>query len=91
MKAASNRKPDDEFIASARRAFRRVTRTLRAENARFGLPSFTGEVERLTKHDPRSGSTSTGVSKDETGSSQDRVPFLEAVERAPRLRHKATQ
>jgi hypothetical protein len=43
MKNKAHRKSgkEDEFIASARRAFGRVARQLRIENRRFGLPLIT--------------------------------------------------
>lgn len=36
----------DDFIAPARRAFVRVARKLRQENARLGLPLLAGEYGR---------------------------------------------
>lgn len=47
MKKGNGHKPADDFIAPARRAFRRVAKKLRAENARFGLPLITGEDGRV--------------------------------------------
>jgi hypothetical protein len=47
MKNTKGKKQQDEFIASAKRAFRRVARNLRAENARFGLPLIQGENGRV--------------------------------------------
>ncbi len=41
------RNPDDEFIAGARRAFKRVARRLRIENGRLGLPLITAETGRV--------------------------------------------
>lgn len=41
MKNGNGKK--DDFIAPARRAFRRVARQLRTENARLGLPLILGE------------------------------------------------
>ncbi len=38
---------DDEFLAGARRAFRRVARRLRIENGRLGLPLITAENGRV--------------------------------------------
>ncbi len=38
---------DDEFLAGARRAFKRVARRLRIENARHGLPLITAENGRV--------------------------------------------
>ena len=43
MKTARKPTTQDDFIAPARRAFRRVARTLRAENGRLGLPLIGGE------------------------------------------------
>ena len=40
-------KADDEFLAGARRAFRRVARRLRIENGRLGLPLITAENGRV--------------------------------------------
>ena len=36
-------KSKDDFIAPARRAFRRVAKNLRGENARLGLPLLVGK------------------------------------------------
>ena len=38
---------EDEFLAGARRAFRRVARRLRKENDRLGLPLITAENGRV--------------------------------------------
>ncbi len=38
---------EDEFIASARRAFKRVARKLRAENQLLGLPLVAGKNGRV--------------------------------------------
>lgn len=38
---------DDEFLAGARRAFKRVARRLRIENGRPGLPLITAENGRV--------------------------------------------
>jgi hypothetical protein len=38
---------EDEFIASARRAFKRVARQIRAENRRLGLPLITTKNGRV--------------------------------------------
>lgn len=46
-KTATSPRGKDDFIASARRAFRRVARTLRAENARLGLPLILGKDGRV--------------------------------------------
>jgi hypothetical protein len=43
MKQRNGQTKKDDFIAPARRAFRRVARQLRAENARLGLPLVFGE------------------------------------------------
>jgi hypothetical protein len=43
MKNGNGHHKRDDFIAPARRAFRRVARQLRAENARLGLPLILGE------------------------------------------------
>ncbi len=43
MKTARKPTIQDDFIAPARRAFRRVARTLRAENDRLGLPLIGGK------------------------------------------------
>ncbi len=49
MKKQVERKshPEDEFIASARRAFKRVARKLRAENRRLGLPLIAAKDGRV--------------------------------------------
>jgi hypothetical protein len=43
MKDGNGHHKKDDFIAPAKRAFRRVARQLRAENARLGLPLVFGE------------------------------------------------
>ena len=43
MKNGNGHRQNDDFIPSARRAFRRVARQLRAENAKFGLSLILGE------------------------------------------------
>ena len=43
MKNGNDHHKKDDFIAPAKRAFRRVARQLRAENARLGLPLVFGE------------------------------------------------
>jgi hypothetical protein len=43
MKNGNGHHKKDDFIAPARRAFRRVARQLRAENARLGLPLILGD------------------------------------------------
>ena len=40
-------KAEDEFLAGARRAFKRVARRLRIENGRLGLPLITAENGRV--------------------------------------------
>jgi hypothetical protein len=49
MKKTASKKPESEFILSARRAFRRVARNLRVENARVGLPLIQGENGRIKR------------------------------------------
>ena len=43
MKNKNGHHKKDDFIAPARRAFRRVARQLRSENGRLGLPLILGE------------------------------------------------
>jgi hypothetical protein len=43
MKNRNGRTKKDDFITPAKRAFRRVARQLRAENAKLGLPLVFGE------------------------------------------------
>lgn len=47
MRNGSKNRERDAFIAPAQRAFRRVARRLRAENARLGLPLIVGENGKL--------------------------------------------
>ena len=47
MKNGNGHHKKDDFIAPARRAFRRVARQLRAENALLGLPLILGENNRV--------------------------------------------
>jgi hypothetical protein len=47
MKNGNSQNTKDDFIAPARKAFRRVARHLRAENARLGLPLIVGENGRV--------------------------------------------
>jgi hypothetical protein len=47
MKNGNGHSKKDDFIAPARRAFRRVARQVRAENARLGLPLILGEKNRV--------------------------------------------
>jgi hypothetical protein len=49
MKKAKAQKSEDDFIAPARRAFRRVARRLRAENKRLGLPLIIGDKGRIRR------------------------------------------
>jgi hypothetical protein len=43
MKSRNGHRKKDDFIAPARRAFRRVARQLRSEHAKLGLPLVFGE------------------------------------------------
>ncbi|MCE9587705.1 MAG: hypothetical protein K8R57_05265 [Verrucomicrobia bacterium] len=45
---SSVKKSESDFILSAKRAFGRVNRSLRAENARLGLPLIQGVNGKLT-------------------------------------------
>jgi hypothetical protein len=47
MKHSHGQIMKDDFIALARKAFRRVARQLRAENARLGLPLIFGKNGRV--------------------------------------------
>jgi hypothetical protein len=47
MKHKRKHGKEDDFIAPARRAFRRVARQFRAENAKLGLPLVFGENGRV--------------------------------------------
>lgn len=47
MKNRNGRAKKDDFIAPARKAFRRVARQLRVENARLGLPLIFGEKGKV--------------------------------------------
>jgi len=49
MRKDASKKAESEFILSARRAFLRVSRKLRAENARLGLPLILGENGRIKR------------------------------------------
>jgi hypothetical protein len=42
-----NKKKEDDFIAPARRAFRRVARQIRSEHAKLGLPLILGERGKI--------------------------------------------
>lgn len=58
MNNTARRKSEDGFIEPARRAFRRVARKLRAENARLGLPLVQGDNGQLRFVKPDAGSSS---------------------------------
>jgi hypothetical protein len=47
MKDRKKNRERDAFLAPAQRAFRRVARRLRAENARLGLPLIVGENGKI--------------------------------------------
>jgi hypothetical protein len=47
MVKADQNVTDDEFLAAARRAFKRVARQLRLENGRLGLPLIAGKNGRV--------------------------------------------
>ena len=47
MKSKRKTRQREDFIAPAQRAFHRVARRLRAENARLGLPIIVGEKGRV--------------------------------------------
>ena len=49
MKNKNDRKngTEDEFLAAARRAFKRVARQLRLENGRLGLPLISAKNGRV--------------------------------------------
>jgi len=49
MKSGTKPRSRDNFIGPARRAFRRVARRLRAENARLGLPLIVGEKGKIVE------------------------------------------
>ena len=49
MKNGKKTRRRDNFIAPAARAFRRVARRLRAENARLGLPLIVGENGKVVE------------------------------------------
>ena len=67
MKAPNHLQPADDFIAPARRAFRRVARQLRAENVRLGLPLIVGESGKVKLVDPRTDATKAHNQGDATG------------------------
>jgi len=43
MKNRNGQKKKDDFIAPAKRAFRRVARQIRAEHSKLGLPLVLGD------------------------------------------------
>ncbi len=47
MKNGNGHRRRDDFIAPAKRAFRRVARQIRAEHAKLGLPLVFGEKGRV--------------------------------------------
>jgi hypothetical protein len=47
MKNGNGHPKKDDFIAPARRAFRRVARQIRSEHAKLGLPLVFGENGRV--------------------------------------------
>jgi hypothetical protein len=47
MKNGNGHSKKDDFIAPARRAFRRVARQIRSEHAKLGLPLVFGENGRV--------------------------------------------
>jgi len=47
MKHKNGSRRQDDFIAPAKKAFRRAARQIRAEHARFGLPLVLGEKGRV--------------------------------------------
>lgn len=47
MKNSNGQSKKDDFIAPAKRAFRRVARRLRAENAKLGMPLVFGEKGKV--------------------------------------------
>jgi hypothetical protein len=53
MKNGNGHRRKDDFIEPARRAFRRVARQLRVENAKLGLPLVLGEHGRVRLVQPR--------------------------------------
>ncbi len=67
MKPTLDWRPEDDFIAPARRAFRRVARRLRVENARLGLPLIVGQGGRVIRLDPRADPTKTANPNDAIG------------------------
>jgi hypothetical protein len=67
MKAPNHPIPDDDFLAPARRAFRRVARQLRAENVRLGLPLIVGQGGRVKRVNPRANPTKANNQNDATG------------------------
>ena len=58
MKKRNGLHKKDDFIAPARRAFRRVARQIRAEHAKSGLPLVFGDNGKVRLvHQPISSST----------------------------------
>ena len=55
MKRRNGHRKKDDFIAPAKRAFRRVARQLRAENAKLGLPLVFGVNGQIHLVEPGSG------------------------------------
>jgi hypothetical protein len=47
MKSRGGHQKKDDFIAPARRPFRRVARQLRAERAKSGMPLILGEKGKV--------------------------------------------
>jgi len=47
MKNGNGHHKEDDFIAPARRAFRRVARQIRSEHAKLGLPLVFGDKGKV--------------------------------------------
>lgn len=47
MKNGNGQRKKDDFIAPARRAFRRVARQIRSEHAKLGLPLVFGDKGKV--------------------------------------------
>lgn len=47
MKNGRQPRKQDDFIAPARRAFRRVARQIRSEHAKLGIPLVFGEAGKV--------------------------------------------
>lgn len=58
MKNGRRSDSNDEFLAAARRAFKRVARQLIVENRRLGLPLVFGKAGRVRLVEPSSIRTS---------------------------------